>query len=59
MKILVIEDERDSRDKWHLIKSDRNTRAVSKQRDDESALTQRTMAEIAAAGDAVWQSNRK
>jgi bifunctional non-homologous end joining protein LigD len=52
-------DERDNRDKWHLIKSDRNTRAVSKQRDDESALTQRTMAEIAAAGDAVWQSNRK
>ena len=53
------EDERDSRDKWHLIKTDRNTRAVSKQRDDESALTQRTMAEIASASDAVWQSNRK
>ena len=52
-------DERDSRDKWHLIKTGRNTRAVSKQRDDESALTQRTMAEIASAGDAVWQSNRK
>jgi bifunctional non-homologous end joining protein LigD len=52
-------DERDSRDKWHLIKTDRNTRAVSKQRDDESALTQRTMAEIASAGDAVWQSNRE
>lgn len=52
-------DERDNRDKWHLIKSDRNTRPISKQRDDESALTQRTMAEIASAGDAVWQSNRK
>ena len=52
-------DERDNRDKWHLIKSDRNARPISKQRDDESALTQRTMAEIASAGDAVWQSNRK
>jgi len=52
-------DEPDNRDKWHLIKSDRNTRSVSKQRDDESALTHRTMAEIASARDAVWQSNRK
>jgi bifunctional non-homologous end joining protein LigD len=51
-------DERDNRDKWQLIKTDRNTRAVSKQRDDESVLTHRTMAEIASAGDAVWQSNR-
>ena len=52
-------DERDSRDKWHLIKTDRNTRAISQQRDDESALTKRTMREIAAAADAVWQSNRR
>jgi bifunctional non-homologous end joining protein LigD len=51
-------DERDERDKWHLIKTDRNTRSVSPRRDDESALTHRTMAEIASAGDAVWQSNR-
>jgi bifunctional non-homologous end joining protein LigD len=51
-------DERDNRDKWHLIKTDRNTRAVSKQRDDESALTKRTMKEIAADADAAWQSNR-
>lgn len=52
-------NESDNRDKWHLIKSDRNTRPVSKQRDDESVLTQRTMLEIASAGDAVWQSNRR
>lgn len=52
-------DERDNRDKWHLIKTGRNTRPVSKKRDDESALTKRTMMEIASAGDAVWQSNRK
>ncbi|HEY8410391.1 MAG TPA: non-homologous end-joining DNA ligase [Pyrinomonadaceae bacterium] len=52
-------DERDARDKWRLIKTGANTRAVSKKRDDESALTKRTMAEIAAAKDAVWQSNRR
>ena len=51
-------DESDNRDKWHLIKTDRSTRAVSKQRDDESALTKRTMVQIATAADAVWQSNR-
>lgn len=52
-------NERDGRDKWHLIKTDRNTRIVSKQRDDESALTHRTMAQIAADNDAVWKSNRE
>ena len=51
-------DEGDQRDKWHLIKSEKNTRAISKARDDQSALTQRSMAEIAAAADAVWRSNR-
>jgi hypothetical protein len=51
-------DDRD-RDKWHLIKTDHNTRAVSKKRDDESALTKRTMAQIASTADAVWQSNRR
>ncbi len=52
-------EERDARDKWHLIKTEKSTRAISKSRDDESALTKRTMAEIAAARDAVWQSNRR
>jgi bifunctional non-homologous end joining protein LigD len=52
-------EERDNRDKWHLIKTGGNTRTVSKQRDDESALTKRTMAQIASAADAVWQSNRR
>jgi bifunctional non-homologous end joining protein LigD len=51
-------DERDERDKWHLIKTGRNTRTISQKRDDESALTKRTMKQIAAAADAVWQSNR-
>jgi bifunctional non-homologous end joining protein LigD len=52
-------DERDTRDKWHLIKTGKNARAVSKKRDDQSALTNRTMKEIASAADAVWQSNRR
>jgi bifunctional non-homologous end joining protein LigD len=52
-------DGKDDRDKWRLIKTDHNTRAVSKKRDDESALTKRTMAQIAAAADAHWQSNRR
>lgn len=47
------------RDKWQLIKTDHNTRAVSKKRDDESALTKRTMSQIATAADAQWQSNRR
>lgn len=51
--------ETDKRDKWHLIKSQKNTRGISKARDDESALTKRSMSEIAEAADAVWQSNRR
>jgi bifunctional non-homologous end joining protein LigD len=58
-RIIDGKDERDTRDKWHLIKTGRNTRVVSKQRDDQSALTQRTMMQIASAADAVWQSNRR
>lgn len=51
-------DEHDTRDKWHLIKTDRNTRVVSTKRDDESALTKRSMKQIALAADARWNSNR-
>jgi bifunctional non-homologous end joining protein LigD len=58
-RIAGAKEERDGRDKWQLIKTERNTRAVSKKRDDESALTHRTMTEIASAADAVWQSNRQ
>jgi len=36
-RIIDGKDERDKRDKWQLIKTDRNTRAVSEKRDDESA----------------------
>ena len=51
--------ETDKRDKWYLIKSAKNTRGISKVRDDQSALTKRSMNEIATARDAVWQSNRR
>ncbi len=52
-------EERDTRDKWYLTKTTKNTRTVSKKRDDESALTKRTMTQIASAADAVWQINRR
>jgi bifunctional non-homologous end joining protein LigD len=51
-------DESDQRDKWQLIKTDHNSRVISKARDDQSVLTKRTMRQIATAADAVWQSNR-
>jgi bifunctional non-homologous end joining protein LigD len=57
-RFAVANDETDKRDKWHLIKTGGNTRVVSKARDDQSVLTKRTMAQIASAADAVWQSNR-
>jgi bifunctional non-homologous end joining protein LigD len=52
-------NDRDSTDKWRLIKTGQNTRVISQKREDESALTKRTMAQIASAADAVWQSNRQ
>jgi bifunctional non-homologous end joining protein LigD len=58
-RFINAKDERDKRDKWQLIKTNRNARAVSKKRDDESALSKRTMAQIAKAEDARWDSNRK
>jgi bifunctional non-homologous end joining protein LigD len=49
---------RDDREKWQLFKTAGNTRTISKKRDDLSVLTQRTMAEIRDAADAVWNSSR-
>ena len=43
---------------WLLLKSGTSIRPISKKRDDESAETGRTMAQIAAQRDAEWQSNR-
>jgi bifunctional non-homologous end joining protein LigD len=49
----------EGREKWQLEKTSRNTRAISAKRDDLSVLSQRTMAEIRKARDAVWQSKRR
>jgi len=48
----------DKRNAWHLRKTSGNTRAISSKRDDQSALTGRTMKEIGEARDKTWQSNR-
>ena len=48
----------EARDKWHLLKTNGNTRSLSAKRDDQSALTNRTMEQIRGAADAQWQSNR-
>jgi len=57
--LLNVSDEGDKREKWQLIKTNKNTRAVSALGDDESALTKRTMTQIAKAADSAWESNRK
>jgi bifunctional non-homologous end joining protein LigD len=44
---------------WLLLKSGESLKPISKKRDDESAKTGRTMAQIAAQKDAEWQSNRE
>jgi bifunctional non-homologous end joining protein LigD len=48
------EDDR----QWLLLKSGEDTRPISKKKDDESAVTGRTMAKIAKDRAAEWQSNR-
>ena len=59
--ILVKGHDRGGKDKdntWFMIKGGESMARVSQQTDDSSALTGRAMAEIAAARDAVWHSNR-
>jgi len=51
--------ERDKREKWLLSKARKNARVISRKRDDQSAISKRTMAQIAKAADARWHSNRK
>ena len=46
------------RDKWLLTKTGGSMRAVSKKRDDSSAVSGRSLRQIADASDAVWRSNR-
>jgi len=44
---------------WLLLKSGENVRPVSKKKDDESALSHRTMARIARERNAEWRSGRE
>jgi bifunctional non-homologous end joining protein LigD len=44
--------------KWFLIKVGHGMRAMSAKRDDSSAVTNRSMAEIAKDRDTAWHSNR-
>jgi bifunctional non-homologous end joining protein LigD len=47
------------RDTWLLIKAAATMRPVSKKRDETSAISKRSMQEIAQAADRTWTSNRK
>jgi bifunctional non-homologous end joining protein LigD len=48
-----------NRDQWFLTKTGDTLRSISKKRDDSSALSGRSMNDIAQAADATWQSNRQ
>jgi bifunctional non-homologous end joining protein LigD len=50
--------EKDAKQRWLLIKTGKDTRPISKKLDDTSALTGRSMAQIAQEQTATWQSNR-
>lgn len=49
----------DEKELWLLMKTGASVRPVGKLRDDRSALTERTMRQIAQEKAAVWSSNRK
>ena len=44
---------------WLLIKVAATMRPISKKRDDTSAISKRSMKDIAQAADATWASDRK
>jgi bifunctional non-homologous end joining protein LigD len=55
----LVRDANDSsRNRWSFVKRAPGMRVVSRKRDDKSALSNRSMADIAAAKDATWHSNR-
>jgi len=57
--ILVKGKARDGKDNvWYLLKSGAPMKRLSTKLDDSSALTKRSMTQIARAEDAVWHSNR-
>ncbi|HKQ36644.1 MAG TPA: non-homologous end-joining DNA ligase [Verrucomicrobiae bacterium] len=50
--------EKDAKQRWLLIKTGTNTRPISKKVDDSSAITGRSMEQIAHEQSATWQSDR-
>jgi bifunctional non-homologous end joining protein LigD len=50
--------QQSGKDEWLLIKSGEDVKPISAKRDDESILTHRTMAQIAAQKTRTWGSNR-
>ena len=56
--ILVKDRRDDTGNRWLLIKAGESLPPISARRDDQSALTGRSMRAIAEANDAQWQSNR-
>ncbi len=56
---ILVKDKREPEsNRWLLIKAGKAMKALSKKADDQSALTGRSMAEIAKENDAQWHSNR-
>ncbi len=54
----LVRSHRDGDEKnWFVIKTGEGIRPVSKQKEEHSALSGRTLAQIAKAGDAVWDPN--
>ena len=46
------------RNKWYWRKTETDIQAITPKADDQSALSRRTMQQIARAADRAWQSNR-
>ncbi|MDQ2919131.1 MAG: non-homologous end-joining DNA ligase, partial [Verrucomicrobiota bacterium] len=56
---ILVKDKREPEsNRWLLIKAGESMKAISAKLDDTSAISQRSMAQIAKANDAQWQSNR-
>jgi bifunctional non-homologous end joining protein LigD len=56
---ILVKDQREPEsNKWLLMKAGKSIKPISPTADDRSAISRRTMAAIAKANDAQWQSNR-
>ena len=56
---ILVKDKREPEsNRWLLIKAGESMKPISAKSDDTSAISRRSMAQIAKANDAQWQSNR-